>query len=336
MQKGKYLVLSIMFFCIFLILTSCDSTTTEVSITDELQSSTFFTVDLPVSSTSAPSQASIYSAVGKRYDTEAMQAFFLKGKIEKTTKLSSDSTTITTETIDKTDLGEELRVTNGSDSSVRYYYDTDGAYYQYSPSRYGNALSFASDKELSFMSKNDALEEISKLMEVIEIYDYSVDYFYSVPEVSIYFFHCLSQIDSIPIWPYDCFIGSSDAIGATYIEGAIGEEGLLYFNSQTSYQILTTETGPANILSRDEALEKFREMYDNLILTAPVNMIELDLNYIPQRISLERFEYTLTPAWCARFLNTRYDTKSDGTVLEHTYYSRVYINASTGDMIGKE
>lgn len=80
----------------------------------------------------------------------------------------------------------------------------------------------------------------------------------------------------------------------------VGKDGIRYFNYRNAFSEPVAETEKAGIISADDVLDKIEKVYDGIILTEPVTITKLWIEYIPvpDWENLTRIE--LRPYWCVQ------------------------------------
>lgn len=80
----------------------------------------------------------------------------------------------------------------------------------------------------------------------------------------------------------------------------IGNDGIRYFSYRNIFEKPMLEKKDENILSVDEALENVKKTYDNIILTEPINISKVWLEYIPVPNWQDLTQIELRPYWCIK------------------------------------
>lgn len=149
-------------------------------------------------------------------------------------------------------------------------------------------------------------------------------------EDDCYYMFFRSGFDKIPIypWPHGS-IETNTFVASAYITACYSHNGLEYLAILDTYQKKDVEQEGLKIISFEEALTAVRHKYENVILTEPITISTIELNYVPKLISRSRDEFQLVPAWCFAMKEIR----EDGKGKSHTFYNRMIIDATTGDEI---
>jgi len=139
-----------------------------------------------------------------------------------------------------------------------------------------------------------------------------------------------SGFDKIPIYPNSH--GSVEAntfVPSAYITACYSKKGLEYLAILDTYQKKDVDQEGLKIISFEEALAAVKHKYGNVILTEPITVTSIELNYVPMLINQSRDEFRLVPSWCLDLKKVVKDGKGE----THTVHSRMIINATTGGEI---
>ncbi|MCJ7840773.1 hypothetical protein MUB24_07610 [Lederbergia sp. NSJ-179] len=121
------------------------------------------------------------------------------------------------------------------------------------------------------------------------------------------------------------------AIGSR-IMGVVHQDDLIYFTCRGIYEMEETIKENITPISVDMALEKVKNKYKDTLLTDPIHISHIALEYVPTVSSSEGIGYELIPAWVftAQQETTYTDQKGTSTISADF---TIIINAETGEEI---
>ena len=149
-------------------------------------------------------------------------------------------------------------------------------------------------------------------------------------EDDCYYMVFRSVFDKIPIYPMGHgSIEANTTVPSDYIIACYSQKGLEYLTIANIYQKKAVDQEGLKIISSEEALAAFKRKYGNVILTEPITVTAIELNYVPTLISQSRDEFRLVPAWCFELKKVMKDGKGE----PQTVHSRMIIDATNGGEI---
>ncbi|MFR1694150.1 MAG: hypothetical protein ACLSVK_01490 [Acutalibacteraceae bacterium] len=114
--------------------------------------------------------------------------------------------------------------------------------------------------------------------------------------------------------------------------GVVGKEGLIFLNASGTYDIQDQKPLSGPVISLETACDRMAATYDNILVTDPIEIQEIRLEYVPRYINAENYEFEIIPAWVFQGIQETNDEKG-GT---HTDDVLVLIDAVTGKEIPNE
>lgn len=117
------------------------------------------------------------------------------------------------------------------------------------------------------------------------------------------------------------------------IMGVVNKQGLIFLTCSGIYEIGNTLKDKVTPISLESALEKVKNKYKNVIITDPIIISKIALEYVPtSSLNKDTIKYELIPAWVftAKQESTFKDKK--GSFKASTNFT-IMINAETGQEI---
>lgn len=147
-------------------------------------------------------------------------------------------------------------------------------------------------------------------------------------EDQAYFITAHVLYDEFPMTQFGYITESGYGIG-TRIHAIFGVGGLIEFSADGIYE--TTKEGDeiTQICSLDTANTAIKEKYKNTILSNPVRISEIRLEYLPVQKDMEQQLYELTPMWIYT-ASQKSQIEKEGKITEITNTFQIYIDALTG------
>lgn len=130
---------------------------------------------------------------------------------------------------------------------------------------------------------------------------------------------------------------ASDATGlpitGSRIMAVVGVDGLLHFEAQGIYETEQPEKTDPPLISVDQALEQVKEKYKNVILTSPVHIEHIALEYVPQYTDVETPTYKFSPVWVLTTAQAKNEASGKNEQFSLGDQFPIYIDAVTGKEI---
>lgn len=140
--------------------------------------------------------------------------------------------------------------------------------------------------------------------------------------------------DGLPVTQISYMPGSlynASIYGSKFV-GVVGKEGLIFLNVAGSYDVQDQEPLSGPVISLETACERMAATYDNIIVTDPIEIQEIRLEYVPRYIDTENYEFEIVPAWVFQGIQEMKDEKGGTTTVDVL----VLIDAVTGEEIPNE
>ena len=136
------------------------------------------------------------------------------------------------------------------------------------------------------------------------------------------------QNNSVPITQIGYMTASGFGIG-TRIIAVVGERGLLSFELLYAYEPESVVEDNSKIIPLDVVFNTIKEKYKNVLLTDPITINEIRLEYFPIVLDFANLKYKLTPMWVfkANQKTTAEDKKGQREINSNFY---ILIDAVTG------
>lgn len=140
--------------------------------------------------------------------------------------------------------------------------------------------------------------------------------------------------DGSPITQLGYMPGSlyNDYVHGSKFVGVVGKEGLIFLSISGAYEIQNQQPLSGQIISLDTACEKMASTYDNILLTDPIQIQKISLEYVPRYINAETYEFEIVPAWIFQGIQ-KVDDEKGGVMTADVL---VLIDAVTGAEIPNE
>ena len=124
----------------------------------------------------------------------------------------------------------------------------------------------------------------------------------------------------------------NDYVHGSKFVGVVGKEGLIFLSISGAYEIQNQQPLSGQIISLDTACEKMASTYDNILLTDPIQIQKISLEYVPRYINAETYEFEIVPAWIFQGIQ-KVDDEKGGVMTADVL---VLIDAVTGAEIPNE
>ena len=140
--------------------------------------------------------------------------------------------------------------------------------------------------------------------------------------------------DDAPITRISYMPGSiyNNAVFGSRFVGVVGKEGLIFLSISGAYDVQEERSLSGPVISLETACDRMAATYDNILVTDPIEIQEIRLEYVPRYINAENYEFEIIPAWVFQGIQETNDEKG-GT---HTDDVLVLIDAVTGKEIPNE
>lgn len=161
-------------------------------------------------------------------------------------------------------------------------------------------------------------------------------------EDQVYFITAHVLYDAFPMTQFG-YITKSGYGKGTCLSAIFGVDGLIEFSLNPFYEIIDNGKDISKICSLDVANNAIKEKYKNTILSNPVTVSEIRLEYVPVQKDVEKQIYELTPMWVYTASQDSQNTKGQQAaddnqmtrkeaekVIETTNTFQIYVNALTG------
>ena len=161
-------------------------------------------------------------------------------------------------------------------------------------------------------------------------------------EDQVYFITAHVLYDAFPMTQFG-YITKSGYGEGTCLSALFGVNGLIEFSLNHFYEIMDNGKDISEICSLDSANNVIKEKYKNTILSNPITVSEIRLEYLPVQKDVEKQIYELTPMWVYTALQDSQITKGQQAsedsqmtkeeaekVIETTNIFQIYVDALTG------
>lgn len=227
---------------------------------------------------------------------------------------------------------------------------------------YYNADKFSRKLELSFCSREKAIEQILSTLQKLgrnnkyEIEVYSLDNKTLNEQTSLlkdacglqdgiiekwneenecYYIQAVPAINDIPLLS----VSHGSTQDGTYITGEqvnaiISSRGLEFLMISNAVNIDSVDSEEVNIISKDKAMNVFQELNASLLTNESYKIENIELGYYPEYVSSDHNIIKFSPAWVAKTIVSGESGRESGD--EYSYISAQYLDAQTGDEIVEE
>ncbi|MEW9095590.1 MAG: hypothetical protein AB2417_10965 [Clostridiaceae bacterium] len=151
-------------------------------------------------------------------------------------------------------------------------------------------------------------------------------------EDEVYYMIFKSNIDGVPITSESYTLQSVDwHMEGSSIKIIVSKNGIEDFSIESyMYEKMSVKDEDPSLISIDEALDKLKSKYDNVISNDDFKVTDIKLQYVPTIIKNKRTEFELYPTWCFKVEQSGIDEKINE---EFTHTFTVLINGVTGEEI---
>lgn len=147
-------------------------------------------------------------------------------------------------------------------------------------------------------------------------------------EAYVVIYHVLYESVQITNTGYMSTNGAGAVTGSRII-GVVTKDGLIYFQCNGIYEVGNIIKDSITPISLSLALEQIKAKYKNVLLTDPVIISHIALEYVPQATNSDSVNYELIPAWV--FTTSQKTTKQDAKgTYEVTSYFPIILYAESG------
>lgn len=315
--------------------------------------------------------AKTYQATLKEGDKENIEQIFLSNKeVTNVEEIPNDFDRTKTNYLYSTADGASLFIENGSiffnekkaiDRQYTRYIKGTSSFMDYNLKETFPKETLSNvDREASVQSFEDICDElgieISGEPEVyaldVENLDRITDYSEGKPsgepiekwteEDQAYFINAHVIYDAFPMTQFG-YITKSGYGEGTCLSAFFGVDGLIGFSVRPLYKVLDNGKDISKICSLDVANNAIKEKYKNTILSNPITVSEIRLEYVPVQKDVEKQIYELTPMWVYTVSQDSQITKGQQAtednqmtkeeaekVIETTNIFQIYVDALTG------
>lgn len=147
-------------------------------------------------------------------------------------------------------------------------------------------------------------------------------------EEQAYFITAHVLYDEFPMTQFG-YITESGYGRGTRVRALFGVDGLIEFSADEIYEMTKEGDEITQICSLDTANTAIKEKYKNTILSNPVRISEIRLEYLPVQKDMEQQLYELTPMWIYT-ASQKSQIEKEGKITEITNTFQIYIDALTG------
>ncbi|MEG0672108.1 hypothetical protein [Clostridium sp.] len=144
-----------------------------------------------------------------------------------------------------------------------------------------------------------------------------------------------STLNNIPIYSRDVRLSSDNSfLSPSHLKAVVNKNGIALFDVSSIYDSPSLSTENLSCIQYAEALKTIKDKYKNIIITDPIKISNINLEYIPRLKDKELGEFKLTPAWV--FL-TEYEYTVDDVISNSKIVIKdtdaILIDAITGKEI---
>lgn len=126
------------------------------------------------------------------------------------------------------------------------------------------------------------------------------------------------------------YMTNSDYAIGTRIKSLVSKDGLISLSISDVYEIKEKSELSKEICSPNHVVDVIKDKYKDVILTDPVEVSEIKLEYLPKAINLKENSYSLSPFWVCNVSQTQELTK-EGKTEKVTSNFKIFIDAISGN-----
>lgn len=126
------------------------------------------------------------------------------------------------------------------------------------------------------------------------------------------------------------YMTNPDYATGTRIKSLVSKDGLISLSISDVYEIKEKSELSKEICSPNHIINVIRDKYKDVILTDPVEVSEIKLEYLPKAINLKENSYSLSPFWVCNVSQTQEFTK-EGKTDKVTSNFKIFIDAISGN-----
>lgn len=332
-----------------------------------------FSVDIDIEKVTSRDTAKIYKARFLEFDKDKLADRLISGEIVNTKILAEGHWfeafgSKGKEYLVVFDGGKSLGIDSGVEGGFIYSchsneYDKLSYIIQDAPGppnkqaqidKYPLKSNYSSFEDLSFMTYEDALSEVKKILDSIDFPEFEVSESYSLDSDTMaknyelylknvdgrkdeysftkdnecYFFVLRQVIDGIPLanvyWHQG--IRGPGEVTETKITLFYSKDGLIAMRASGIYEIIE-EGEDEKLINSTKALDIVIDNYSNAVLKSPTRITSMELNYVGV---ISKNNYKLIPAWVFCIAEEREDEEFKTL---YDLYDYFVINAITGERI---
>lgn len=150
-----------------------------------------------------------------------------------------------------------------------------------------------------------------------------------------YYFILYPEICGIPVTRQ--LHGSADngtEVAGTDITVLYNKNGIVDLRANYLYDKTGVTVKGATLINTDKVLEAIKSKYGSVILSTPITITKMSLQYVPVLINKSRKDFKLTPAWVCNIKQVyEKQNKQTGKLISHAVDSEVLIDAITSKEI---
>ncbi|MEG2290664.1 MAG: hypothetical protein RR891_08125 [Clostridium sp.] len=107
-----------------------------------------------------------------------------------------------------------------------------------------------------------------------------------------------SSSNNIPIYSRDLVLSSDNShLNRSELNAVVTKNGIASFEVSSMYDLVSIDTENLSCIDYSQALEVVKNKYKNIIITDPIKITNINLEYIPRLKDKKLGEFKLTPAW---------------------------------------
>ncbi|MEG2743495.1 MAG: hypothetical protein RR948_14500 [Clostridium sp.] len=107
-----------------------------------------------------------------------------------------------------------------------------------------------------------------------------------------------STLNNIPIYSRAVRLSSDNSfLSPNHLKAVVNKNGIVLFDVSSIYDSPSLSTENLSCIQYTEALKTIKNKYKNIIITDPIKISNINLEYIPRLKDKDLGEFILTPAW---------------------------------------
>lgn len=124
----------------------------------------------------------------------------------------------------------------------------------------------------------------------------------------------------------------NNPIYGSKLAGVVSKEGLIFLNVVGTYDVQGQQPLSGPVISLESACDRMAATYDNILVTDPIEIQKISLEYVPRFINAENYKFEIVPAWVFQGTQELNDEKGGTSSVDVL----VMIDAVTGAEIPNE